>query len=214
MELTGKKVNFLGDSITEGCCATRPELGYVEVVKRIGGLAAARNYGISGTRIARQHSPYLYPEFDRDFCIRAAEMDRDADLVLVFGGTNDYGHGDAPLGSSDDQTTDTFCGALNALCKLLKERFPRAVIVLLTPLHRGDEAVPNKNSGATLEDYVNLIRAAAKRHELPLLDLFETSSIRAHIPEVTDRLTVDGLHPNDEGHAILAREIISFLETL
>ena len=30
MELTGKKINFLGDSITEGCCATSPEKGYVD----------------------------------------------------------------------------------------------------------------------------------------------------------------------------------------
>ena len=32
MELTGKKINFLGDSITEGCCATSPEKGYVDVI--------------------------------------------------------------------------------------------------------------------------------------------------------------------------------------
>ena len=53
MELTGKKINFLGDSITEGCCATSPEKGYVDVMKRKYRLTEARNYGIGGTRIAR-----------------------------------------------------------------------------------------------------------------------------------------------------------------
>ena len=46
MELTGKKINFLGDSITEGCCATSPEKGYVDVMTRKYRLTEARNYGI------------------------------------------------------------------------------------------------------------------------------------------------------------------------
>ena len=47
MELNGKKINFLGDSITEGCCATRPEWGFVDVMKAKYAMAAARNYGIA-----------------------------------------------------------------------------------------------------------------------------------------------------------------------
>ena len=111
MELTGKKINFLGDSITEGCCATAPELGYVEALKRTCGLASVRNFGIGGTRIARQRIPSEEPKYDRDFGSRIAEMDPDADIVIVFGGTNDHGHGDAPLGTDSDRTPDTFWGA-------------------------------------------------------------------------------------------------------
>lgn len=29
--------------------------------------------------------------------MRVDEMDDDADIVIVFGGTNGYGHGDAPM---------------------------------------------------------------------------------------------------------------------
>ena len=52
MELKGKKINFLGDRITEGVGATDPEAMYVNIVKHDAELAEARNYGISGTRIA------------------------------------------------------------------------------------------------------------------------------------------------------------------
>lgn len=211
MDLTGKKINFLGDSITEGCCATRPEWGYVEVMKGKYGLAAARNYGIGGTRIARQQKPSEEPKFDRDFPSRVGEMDPDADIVVVFGGTNDHGHGDAPFGEDTDRTVDTFCGACHCLYKALLERFPNSEIVVLTPLHR---AVETRADGIHLKDYVNQIRKTAAEFGLPVLDLYETSVIKGNIPEIAAKLTTDGLHPNDQGHAILAREIGEFLKTL
>lgn len=214
MELKGKKINFLGDSITERYCATRYKNCFVEVLKSECGLAEARNYGIAGTRIARQQTPSEMKRYDLDFCSRYAEMDADADVVVVFGGTNDHGHGDAPMGEDSDRTPDTFCGACHTLFSGLLERFPSAKIVVLTPLHRSDENTPKEGSGAVLEDYVNRIRNIAQQYKLPVLDLFRTSAIRAHIPEIAAKLTTDGLHPNDEGHAILAAEIAEFLREL
>ena len=109
MQLKGIKANFLGDSITEGVGVPSPEFAYWNVLKEKFGLAEARGYGIGGTRIARQHTPTANrPQFDRDFCSRVGEMNPDADLVVVFGGTNDFGHGDAPIGTSADRTPDTF----------------------------------------------------------------------------------------------------------
>lgn len=214
MDLKGKKINFLGDSITEGCCATSPELGYVEVLRRKYGLAEARNYGIGGTRIARQRKPSLEPKYDRDFCSRIQEMDPDADIILVFGGTNDHGHGDAPIGSPDDRTPDTFYGACHCLFSQLKAQFPSSIIVAATPLHRAGDSEPKPSFGYLLSDYVQIIRSAAEHHGVHLLDLFETSAIQADIPDIAARLTTDGLHPNDEGHALLADEIAGYLISL
>lgn len=214
MILNNKKVNFLGDSITEGCCATVPELGYVEVLKRIACLSEARNYGIGGTRIARQITPSSEAKFDLDFCLRARDMDRDADIIFVFGGTNDHGHGDAPMGTDTDRTPDTFIGGCHYLFRFLKEEFPDSTVVVATPLHRSDENTPKGKEGWVLKDYVEVIRRTAAEYDLPLLDLFENSSIAAHIPEIANKLTTDGLHPNDEGHSILAGEIKEFLEKL
>ena len=207
MELKNKKINFLGDSITEGCCAT-DNFGFVEILGKYYGLAAARNYGIGGTRIARQRIPSLLGREDGDFCGRFRDMDPDADVILVFGGTNDHGHGNAPVGENSDRTPDTFTGACHYLFAGLKEAFPNAKIVVATPLHRADE---NRDDGITLEDYVNHIRRIAGEHHLPLLDLYASSAI---CRETLETLTTDGLHPNDEGHRILAREVAGFLETL
>ena len=207
MELTGKKINFLGDSITAGCCAAAPEGGFVEILKRTYGLTAARNYGIGGTRIARQRIPSAEAKFDRDFPSRVAEMDEDADIVVVFGGTNDHGHGDAPLGVDSDRTPDTFIGACHTLYASLKEQYSCPVVVL-TPLHRAEE---DREDGVKLKDYVNLIKTIATQYGLPVLDLYETSTI---CTATLADLTGDGLHPNDEGHAILAKEIGEYLQNL
>ena len=208
MELKNIKINFLGDSITEGAGASAPERSYVELLGRQQNLAAARNYGIGGTRLARQRGPSANPRYDLDFCSRFRGMDPDADVIFVFGGTNDHGHGDAPMGTPSDRTAETFIGACHELYTGLKAAFPQARILVATPLHR---AVETRADGISLEDYVNQIRRIAPQYGLPVLDLYETSAI---CPATLSDLTTDGLHPNDAGHAILAKEIGEFLENL
>ena len=208
MELKNKKINFLGDSITEGAGATYPAWCYVEVLKRKYGLQEARNYGIGGTRIARQQKPSENPVFDLDFPSRVAEMEDDADIVVVFGGTNDHGHGDAPLGTDSDRTADTFIGACHVLYTSLLAKYPHSKIVVLTPLHR---QIETRDDGILLEDYVHQIRKIAGQYGLPILDLYANSAI---CPTTLSELTDDGLHPNDAGHEILATEIGEFLLNL
>ncbi len=77
MQLKNKKINFLGDSITEGVGTSSCEHIYLNIIKREASLAEARNYGISGTRIARQKAPSEDPRSDREFVSRVEEMDSD-----------------------------------------------------------------------------------------------------------------------------------------
>ena len=216
MEIKDLKINFLGDSITEGAGASTPQKNYVNrVAKRTG--AICRNYGIGGTRIAKQQKPSAEAIYDRDFCSRVDEMDSDADVVVIFGGTNDYGHGDAPLGNMNDRTNDTFYGALHELYNKIITKYPESFIVVLTPLHRlhednlkGDGSKPQ--DVADLRAYVNIIREVAEYYSLPVLDLFANSGISPNHPLINIKYFADGLHPNDEGHSVLANKIISFLK--
>ena len=89
MELKGKKIYFLGDSITEGVGASDTEHCYVSVFGKLSG-AVVKNYGISATRIACQTENLTTKEPDLSFVNRADSMDSDADVVVVFGGTNDF----------------------------------------------------------------------------------------------------------------------------
>lgn len=217
MELKGKKINFLGDSITESTGASCVENGYVnQIAERTG--AICRNYGIGGTRIAIQKTPSLNARHDLYFSSRVEEMDPDADIVVVFGGTNDFGHGDAGLGMFSDRTADTFYGGLHELYLKLIQKYPESKIVILTPLHRANEDNPRGDNKATpygvLKTYVEMIRNVAEYYSLPMLDLYKTSGIQPKIPVMRDTYMPDGLHPNDKGHSILADKVIKFLKTL
>lgn len=218
MNLKGKKINFLGDSITEGHGCSGEEHFFTTLIGQRYG-AVCRNYGIGGTRLARQFKPSENPRHDLDFPSRVAEMDPDADIVVVFGGTNDFGHGDAPMGDFSDRTKDTFCGALHELYRSLLEKYPEAVIVVITPLRRATENDPTGGGckpGAThvLRDYVEKIRQAAEYYSLPVLDLFAMSGMQPAVEIIRERFMPDGLHPNDAGHVILADRIGAFLEAL
>ena len=212
MNLQGLKINFLGDSITEGHGCSSVAARFSDKIAAEYG-AITRNYGISGTRLARQKTPSDNPRHDLDFPSRVAEMNPDVDVVVVFGGTNDFGHGDAPFGEFSDPTADTFCGALHELYTSLLEKYPAATIMLITPLHRSTEDIPNMH-GKKLAAYVEMIRKAAEYYSLPVLDLYATYGVQPAVPVMKNAYMPDGLHPNDAGHVILTRKIAKFIESL
>jgi len=213
MELKGKKINFIGDSITYGAGVKEGANRFVDRIGRAAELAAARNYGISGTRIAKQLIPSENHLVTGDFCTRVDDMDPDADVVVVFGGTNDFGHGNAPFGTFQDRTDETFCGACHVLMTKLLEKYPGKVIVIMTPIHRTTEDSLDMK-GKRLIDYVDVIKEIAQYYSLPVLDLFAMSGIQPRVPVIREKFCPDGLHPNDDGHALLADRILNFLKAL
>ena len=211
MELKGLTINFLGDSITEGHGVALPQNRYVDRVCAAAGCTG-RNYGIGGTRLARQSKASPNTLHDMDFNARIHCVDHNADLIVVFGGTNDFGHGDAPLGSKGDKGVFTFYGAVQSLYDSLKTYYANNQVVILTPLHRFR---PEEEGFAPrLEEYVAIIRELALENQFHLLDLYEHSRIHPSTPNIREELVPDGLHPNDEGHEILAEEVLNFLRSL
>lgn len=212
MKLENISANFLGDSITEGVGTTGKDKTFHALIAKRFGMKVARNYGISGTRIARQSKKSAEPKWDMDFCSRYSEMDDDAQLIVVFGGTNDFGHGDAPIGGFDDRTPDTFYGACHYLMSGLLNKYPDSKIVIMTPLHRREERV--SNGRLTLEGYVNIIKEVAAYYSLPLIDLWSCSGIQPAIDVIMEKYCPDGLHPSDAGHEKLAELIGNYLAAL
>lgn len=208
------KINFLGDSITQGAGASSVETQYVSVVGQLLNCEA-RNYGIGGTRIAKNTKPSIMDIYDQDFLLRSESMSDDADLVFVFGGTNDYGHGDAPLGDIDGTDVYTFCGALNTLIDKLSARYGKEKLCFILPLHRYDEdnvyGEGNKTkAGAPLSTYVSLMKEILQKHDIETMEFEKEFPIPA-TNDGSDGLTVDGLHPNDKGHRILAEKICAYI---
>lgn len=213
MLLYGKKIAFLGDSITRGVWLDNSENSYVMRIKKSRQWAEVLNYSVPGSRIGEyigEDPRNIGPSFVK----RYLDMDEKADIVIVFGGTNDFGIGNAPLGNSQDDTPETFYGAVNLLMKGLKNKYPKAIIIFATPLHRVTENIPNQFSGAVLADYVNVIRKQAEKYGIHVLDLYSCVSLQPSEEYYKKLFREDGVHPNDLGHNVIAEEVLRFLEEL
>jgi lysophospholipase L1-like esterase len=78
----GKKISILGDSILYGVGLNdRVKENISTLLQNMTG-ASVTNYGISGTKVSGSAS--------NSFWNRFPAVSKDADLTIVFGGTNDY----------------------------------------------------------------------------------------------------------------------------
>lgn len=219
MELKGKKINFLGDSITEGACLDDWNNVYWMRLGRETG-ATVRGYGIGGTRIAPRLNPERPGEegFGQYFGSRVEAMDPDADIVVVWGGTNDFGHGDVPLGTIDDRDNTTFYGALHCLYRALWEKYPTAQIVVMTPLHRvGEHDTLNEHGNPAIAPFKvirDTIIEVAAYYSFPVVDLYAISNLNPELPVIRETFMPDGLHPNDAGHERIASRLLGVLKSL
>ena len=163
----GRTAAFLGDSITAGMNTSEGK-GYWDYLGEILGLKESIPYGVAGSCISATSDmgTGIAP-----FCERYKDIKRDADLIVIFGGTNDYGY-NTPLGDENDKTDVSFYGALYEMLTGLKAEHPKAVIVFMTPLHRvefgGLSVDKQKNdAGYTLYHYIDAIKKQCENLEIP-----------------------------------------------
>lgn len=202
----GKKMICYGDSITQGGM-------WRDVVKEKLGFVALTNNGIGGTKISYGG--------EKDMCSdsRLNDLPTDYDVIYVMGGTNDMG-GNVPIGTSDykdggfDKTT--FKGAIAYIITKLHELMPNTMIVFGTPCSgRGTTTGKNmteqvKNTlNLSTEDYAKAMVEVCHEFSIPVIDVFGTCGInqfnRANYIQ-------DSVHPNWEGHKLVARAIINGLK--
>lgn len=220
----GKNLAVLGDSVTYGYGLTnRTEQCYTTLVKNKLGMANAYNHGVSSTRLAK------VTVGDNSFTQRYTTMEDSADVVIVNNlGFNDYGSSlslnglaAAPFGTSSDRTDISFYGALHVLCRGLMTKYAGKTIILCTALHRiavfyavGDESVVNPETQKNLKQYVEAVREVAEYYGLPVLDFYkELNNINPNIEALRTAYVPDGIHPNAEGHQLIANAICNYLET-
>lgn len=208
-------INVLGDSITKGSAASSPDRCFVSLLKKNFGFKKVNNFGVSGTRIARKRTPSSVAKYDECFLDRVEKMG-DADIVIVFGGTNDWGHGDAPIGELNSTDEFTFCGAVNSLIKKLKTKYKDKLIFFITPLHRkndynvfgeGAKILP----GESLDVYVSYLKRIVSLNGLPVLDVYDYSNYSSQETFFKEIISRDGVHPSDNGHKFLAEKICDFI---
>lgn len=223
MKLEGKIIDFLGDSITEGVgVVDREHNRFDNILLNDCLLKKVNNYGIGGTRIAHQTFPSDKPRHDLEFCGRAFDMDPSADIIVVYGGVNDYFHGDAPFGAYEDTERTTFCGSVYWLCNFINETYPNAVHVFIAPARTEGDLYPSTSmrKPATakehrpLKDYVDAIMSIATQCGFKTLSFYDELGLDPNDASIKEKYTIDGIHFNDLGHHIIAQRLKEFLLSL
>lgn len=135
------------------------------------------------------------------------------DLVITFGGINDYIQG---------IDFDTFKTAVDSYFEYLVKNFVQARIVVITPLRTYN--VYKNTAGHFQTEYSDYIKTVAKSYCLPVLNLTEDSGYYPFVDEFKQMWTLtpsgftnpDGVHPTAEYSAkYLAPMIAEYLtETL
>ena len=208
------KIDFLGDSITEGYGTSAKENIYVNVLAKILPAEVCSD-GIGGTRIAKQKEISEDPIWDLDFIGRVENLDKDADFVVVFGGTNDYGHGDAPIGKMGDKTPWTFYGAMDYIINELLKYFKLEQLIFILPLYRLNEDSPHGDGfncrviKEPLSRYREVMSEVLNKYGVRILDVKDKFGKAEN-----NKYLLDGLHPNDEGHKYLAELIAEYIRSI
>ena len=197
--LMNKKIGFLGDSITNGYGVDTP----FRVLIANNTSAIQVNYGINSSTLSN------YNGGSNPVVERYVNMDNDLDYVCVLIGTNDWGAG-VPLGEENSTDTTTFNGALNVLIEGLLNKYPNKKIMFMTLLQRRNATV---NAG--ILDKCNAIKNRCAYYSVPCFDLY-SQGLNPHIDNVNNALfyNADGLHPNTQGHILLANKIQKWLESI
>ncbi|WP_079709938.1 SGNH/GDSL hydrolase family protein [Paraliobacillus ryukyuensis] len=186
----GMSMNFLGDSIT----ATGK---YQKHVKRKLKLREVRNYGASGTTLSSNGKDGLLDRYKNM---------RQADIIFVLGGTNDFGK---------LVTLEKFEKDARLLINGLKEKYSNKLILFGTlPPRFHLNQVPTNNInkiGLHPRDISDTTKKVCKENNIPVVDIFEESGINESNHEI---YLADRIHPTKKGYRIIANLIVSHLYQL
>jgi len=202
----GKKWAVIGDSLTE--FNLRSTKNYHQYVSEELGLTV-HNMGASG-------SGYKRSEGDgKAFYQRIASVPTNTDLVTIFGSGNDMTLIEN-LGTVTDSTTDTICGCINATINALYAVLPTVRLGIIAPTPWGD--VPPTTPGNSMELICDKLQAICKLRGIPYLDLYHCSGLRpwesAYLPLMYSRDGGNSVHPDENGHRLIAGLIREFVRSL
>ena len=192
------KVIFFGDSITEQ--GAKPG-GYIT---RIDSLCKSEDknnqYDFIGAGVSGNKIYDLYLRLDEDV------LSKNPDIVIIFVGVNDVWHKALRQTGTDPDKFEKF---YQAIINKLKDIGSK--IVLCTPTTIGEKTDFSNPQDGELNEYSNIVRNLAKENNLKLIDLrklfLDYNLTNNHDNQDKGILTVDGVHLNDKGNGLVAKEM-------
>lgn len=210
LDFSDKKIACLGDSITQAANLESMEdyqqYSYPAKLAEILGAEEVVNLGIGGSSIGRY--------WQDAFVDRYMDIPEDTDLILVMGGTNDgFCLHRENVGNFEERSPRTLIGDLNELMRGLKENYPDAEVVFVTPLPNVLHDILRKDRPELMSQrvVVDSMIALAREYEFDVIDLYDSNLLDSHDAAVISNYMPDGVHCNPDGYRILAEHIAADL---
>ena len=211
LDFSDKKIACLGDSITQAANLEGMEdyqqYSYPTKLAEILGAEEVVNLGIGGSSIGRY--------WQDAFVDRYMDIPEDTDLILVMGGTNDgFCLHRENVGNFEERSPRTLIGDLNELMRGLKENYPDAEVVFVTPLPNVLHDILRKDRPELMSQrvIVDSMIALAREYEFDVIDLYDSNLLDSHDAAVISNYMPDGVHCNPDGYRILAEHIAADLQ--
>lgn len=197
-----KKVVFFGDSITQAAVNAN---GYIDVLrKELDKKDRGNEYELIGAGISGNKVPDLQARLERDV------LSRNPDVVFIYIGINDVWHYAQPNHSGTPKAK--FQAGLTDMVTQLKAKNIR--VILCTPTVIGEAAAGTNPQDRMLDDYAAASRQVAQATGTEFCDLraafqrylgkYNKSNMDKNV------LTTDGVHLNNAGNQLVAREMLAF----
>lgn len=223
VEFFNKTVAFMGDSITAGVATHKcyheyiqDVFGYTCLNYGYGGSGWYRTYpgtnagkigmGVPGMGVPTTPENAFTPN---NILARLAEIDSSVvDCVVIFAGTNDCGNN---VAISD------FTSAIDSAFEYCKTNLTSIPILVLTPIHRRYDTVPNSQN-KTLREYADIIIEECKKYSIAYIDTMVASEL--YPDNYANRIlyfadnTESGLHPSSAGHKKIATHVAETIKQL
>ena len=210
LDFSDIKITCLGDSITQAANLTSMEdyqqYSYPTKLGQILGAKEVVNLGIGGSSIGRY--------WQNAFVDRYQEIPQDTDLILVMGGTNDgFCLHKENVGNFEERLAGTLIGDLDELMRGLKDNYPDAEVIFITPLPNVLHDILRKERPELLSQrvIVDSMIALAQEYEFDVIDLYDSNLLDSHDAAVISNYMPDGVHCNPDGYQILAEHIAADL---
>ena len=149
-----------------------------------------------------------------------------ADLVVVQFGINDA-IADTRIGQTEPRVAiDKYRSNLNQIILRIKESGSRIVLMTPNPLRWTSALIEDfgtapydtddpRGFNLFLDEYVPVVREIAERSKIPLVDINRVFEEYDKVDgQQVDDLLLDGIHPNDDGHAIVAQQLSSTISPI
>lgn len=212
--MSKKTLSILGDSIStfqdyipdqyavfyprEGYDVKQVDQTWWKLVMDQSGLELFTNNSYSGSRVSETGIRPLWSAFiseRRQKCLGG-------DIIIVFGGTNDFGQMEFPT------TLPIFRAAYGKLVSGMLERHASSSLYFCTPIQRTDRKPDKPNiHGWTQLDMAQTIRDCVSQHgKAHLIDLASYPITEG------DGLLQDGLHPTIKGMQMIGDRVMDSLK--